>query len=331
MAKLDYLGKHTSISHFKKAEWNTIPYLKDNNGLLPPLIIAVGDARRAARAVHVLGLKDVVPLHEHGERLLGLVGRGRVDILIGRFGLNGKSAPILIVETQMGMSAKEIIIREVLAHCSPEYKFAGAKIDAGGVYIIRAGTAGGINMPDGSGAKIKIGDIVNASFSIGWSGALIESMAGLDFFSDEVKIKFKKRWEELGLSWTPDGRFPLAFCSKDVVDAINKVAHDLGVEILTGGNFSKDSLYAEIDHDQFIGLRKNYNVMSTEMEQMALLKACAEFKEKKVSVKSGLVSGIIGVLPESFAEGKEIEEKMKRVEEDTLKVAAHALWHIVYG
>lgn len=331
MSKLEYLGRHTTISHLKKPEWQNIPYLKDNDGALPPLIIAVGDARRAARAVSVLKLQNVIPLHEHGERLLGLVGRGRVDMLIGSFELNKKAVPLLIVETQMGMPATEIILREVLAHSSPEYKFDGAGIDAGGIYVIRAGTAGGINMPDGSGNKIELGDIVNASFSIGWSGALIESMAGLELFSDEVGRKFKKRWENLGLSWTDDGRFPLAQCSKNVVDAINKAGQDLGARMVTGGNFSKDSLYAEIDVDQFVELRKRYNVMSTEMEQTALLKLCAEFREKKLNVNGGLVSGIIGVLPDSFADGKEIEEKMKRVEEDTLKVAAHALWHIVYS
>ncbi len=331
MSKVEYLGKHTTISHLKKPEWQKVPYLKDNGGLLPPLIIAVGDARRAERAVRVLNLRDVTPLHEHGERLLGLVGRGRVDMLIGCFELSKKTIPLLIVETQMGMPATEIILREVFSHSSPEYRSAGTKISAGGIYVIRAGTAGGINMPDGSGTKIEIGDIVNASFSIGWSGALIESLAGLDFFSDEVKKKFKKRWDELGLSWTNDGRFPLAQCSKELVNAINKASKDLGVHTVAGGNFSKDSLYAEIDTGQFIELRKKYNVMSTEMEQTALLKLCAEFKEKKVRVESGLVSGIIGVLPDSFAEGKKIEEKMKRVEEDTLKVAAHALWRIVHG
>ncbi len=330
MAKIEYLGKHATISHLKKPEWQKVPYLKDNDGALPPLIIAVGDARRAARAVGVLNLQNVAPLHEHGEKLLGLTGRGRVDMLIGSFELDKKAIPLLIVETQMGMSATEIILREVLAHCSPEYKFAGTNIKTDGIYVIRAGTAGGINMADGSGAVIKLGDIVNASFSIGWSGAVIESLAGLDFFSDEVRSKFKKRWDELGLSWTDDGRFPLAQCSKELVNAINTVSKDLGVRIVTGGNFSKDSLYAEIGAAQFFELREKYNIMSTEMEQTALLKLCAEFKEKGISVHGGLVSGILGILPESFAEGKDAEDKMKRAEEDALKVAAHALWHIVY-
>jgi uridine phosphorylase len=331
MSKLEYLGRHTTIGLLKRPEWRGIPYLRENNGLLPPLVIAVGDARRAVRAVQVLGLKDTVPLHEHGQRLLGLVGRGRVDIFIGLFELKKKAVPLLIVETQMGMPATEIILREVIAHSSPGYKFAGGTIDAGGIYIIRAGTAGGINMPDGNGTKIGIGDIVNAEFSIGWSGSLVESMAGLEFFSDDVRRRFKKRWDGLGLLWTKDGRFPLAPCSKKVFEAVNKAGRGLGTKIAGGGNFSKDSLYAEIDAEQFIELRKRYNVISTEMEQTALLKLCAEYRKAGASVHGGLVSGVIGVLPDSFAKGKDFEERMRRVEEETLKLAAGALWHIARG
>jgi uridine phosphorylase len=116
-----------------------------------------------------------------------------------------------------------------------------------------------------------------------------------------------------------------------VFEAVNKAGRGLGTKIAGGGNFSKDSLYAEIDAEQFIELRKRYNVISTEMEQTALLKLCAEYRKAGASVHGGLVSGVIGVLPDSFAKGKDVEERMRRVEEETLKLAAGALWHIARG
>ena len=51
-----YLGRHTAIGYLGPAEWKEIPCLKENEGGLPPLVIAVGDARRVERAGEVLGL-----------------------------------------------------------------------------------------------------------------------------------------------------------------------------------------------------------------------------------------------------------------------------------
>ena len=327
-----YLGLHTTIGYLTASEWGFIPYLKDNGGALPPLVIAVGDARRAARAKEILGLKDTVALHEKGEELIGLQGRGRNDIYIGKYSHNNRSVPIVIVETQMGMPATEIIMREVLAHCSLRYNMGEdlGKIDSDAIYVIRVGTAGGINDPD-KGDKIKVGDIVNATFNIGWSGTLIESMSGLDYSSDKILAAFKKKWMESGGSFTKDNRFPQASCSADLVGSIDWAAKELGIKSVQGGNFSKDSLYAELDDNAFIELRKKYNIMSTEMEQMAIHKVAADFKDLEILVKTGLVSGIVGVLPgESFSTNLSLKETQEKTEEYSLKVAACALWKSIY-
>jgi purine-nucleoside phosphorylase len=330
---VSYLGKHTTISHLTPKEWRKIPYLKDNGGFLPPFIIAVGDARRIKRANKILKMKNVVELHKVGEKMLGLNGRGRVDMIVGTYTHAGKSIPIVIMETQMGMPATEINVRELLAHCRKNYKHDKKTIKANGLYIIRAGSAGAIRPDDKNheAFDISVGDIVNATFTVGMSGALLQSMAGLDFFSDDTLARFAGRWLKLGHSFTPDGRFPKAMMSEELIDAINRSAAELNVRSFPGGNFSKDSLYAENDIDAFVRLCRLYGIISTEMEQLAIAKLAAEFKTQGIDVHTGLVSGILGVMPdESFATGKKQCQKIERVESATLEVAARALWHVAY-
>lgn len=329
---IDYLGIHTAIGYLGPEEWKEIPYLKENEGGLPPLVIAVGDARRVERAGEVLALQDKVALHEYGRRLLGRTGRGRVHMLIGTFRHRDEDLPIVVVETQMGMPATEIILREVLAHCRMRYTFGDNAIETDGLYIVRAGTAGGINEEGAQVDLIEAGDVVNAIFSIGWSGALIESMAGLDYFSPDVKDAFRDKWEAAGFTFTDDGRFPMLRHAPDVVEAIDGAAHELGVKVFRGGNFSKDSLYAEIEARAFVDLRDMYGVMSTEMEQMVLAGLTSSLADHGVALKTGLISGVLGVLNEdSFPTDAEHREKAERVEASVLEVAACALWRIVHG
>ncbi len=323
---IDYMGKHTTISYLTEKEWSQIPYLKENDGALPPFVIAVGDSRRAEKACKILNLKCVVHLHREGERLLGISGRGRIDLIIGQFTHKDKSIPILLVETQMGMPATEINLREVVAHCSPDYHFSHNRIQTDGIDLIRVGTAGGIN--GRTGESLVVGDIVNGTFSIGWAGTLIESLADLDYGSGKTIENFRGEWKDRGGHFTPDNKYPAAESSHRIIEAINSAATEIGVRSLKGGNFSKDSLYAEIDEEAFTELRDKYGVMSTEMEQMAIAKLSTDFAQIGIELHAGLVSGIIGLIPGgSFAEEKD-HDKIKRVEEDSLKVAATALWNL---
>ena len=326
---LIYLGRHTSIGYLSPLEWKKIPYLKDNDGCLPPLIIAVGDSRRVTKAHSALQLKNILVLHEESERLLGLTGKGRVDLIIGEFTHKKRSVPLLLVETQMGMPATDIILREVLSHCHVQYNFGRSKIKTDAINIVRVGTAGGINSRRKGSKKLSIGDIVNAEFSLGWAGAILQSMAGLDYSSKNIYRIFKKKWLESGNSFTKDGRFPLMENSKELVDSISSALKELGCPSHRGGNFSKDSLYAEIDTDSFLELRDKYNVLSTEMEQMVLGKLAGDFRKAGLKLNTGLVSGIIGVLPdESFSDKDEHRALIEKVEENSLMAAAIALWRI---
>jgi len=323
---LEYIGVHTTIGYLTEKEWNNIPYLKDNNGALPPLVIAVGDGRRAIRACEILNLTNVIDLQIEGKKVFGLKGRGRSIQILGTYTQENKSIPILLVETQMGMPPVEVILREVIAHTNPTYKTEEGEIKLDSTYVLRVGTAAGINAGENAPPTLQIGDIVNSSFSIGWSGSTLESLGGLDYSSGETINRFRNKWQELGNSFTEDGIYPLVNNSENLAGKIDLAAKSLNFRVFKGGNFSKDSLYAEIDEESFIGLRTKYNVMSTEMEQVSLGKVASDFNSKNVPVEIGLISGIIGTIPgNSFAIGEEAEE----VEKKAIELAANALWSLV--
>jgi len=336
--RLDYLGRHTTVAYLGPEQWQNIPFLKDNGGCLPPYILALGDARRVRRAVTELELENPLLLHEAGEEVLGPVGRGRVDMVIGIYRHQGRPIPLAIVETQMGMSPTQIIIREVLSHTALSYSFEGETVGSGKIYIVRAGSAGGINLTEeaasseGEARGIEVGDVVNAVFSAGYSGALIQAAAGIDLYDPDTRERFGRAWKEWGHTFTPDGRYPKAESDPEVVSALRDAAEELGVRCHDGGNFSKDSLYAETRDEVFLALRERYNIMSTEMEHLGLAALAGECRTKSLPVATGLVSGVIGVMPgESFDLSPEARERAEHVEGDVLRVAALALWRIDGG
>ena len=330
--RIDYLGRHTTIAYLEPEQWKEIPYLKENGGCLPPYIMALGDARRVRRAVSELELENPLLLHEAGEKALGPVGRGRVDIVIGIYRHQGRPIPLAIVETQMGMSPTQIIIREVLSHTALSYSFDGGSVSSGKIYVVRAGSAGGINLSEGAAEGSEVGDVVNAVFSTGFSGALIQAAAGIDLYDPETRELFGRVWKEWGHGFTPDRKYPKADSDPEVVTAIKEAARDLGVRCHDGGNFSKDSLYAESRDDVFLALRERYGIMSTEMEHLGLAALAGECGTRSLPVATGLVSGVIGVMPgESFDLSPESRERAEGVEGDVLRIAARALWRIDGG
>lgn len=318
---MDYFGKHTSIAYLSNEHYDQIPYLRENEGKLPPFIIAVGDARRAKAACSILPLKNAVAIHEYAEREAGFSARGRVDMFIGTFESSNTAIPILMLETQMGMPATEIVLREVAHHCGTHYLLDGRAIETDGVFVIRAGTAGGINAANE--AKIEISDVVNAAFSLGWSGAAIESLGGLQFNDSSTISTFKAHWQELGLSFTSDGCYPTAPSDERIVKAVQQAAAALNIPAHTGGNFSKDSLYAEMNDELFISMRENYQVMSTEMEHVIMAALAAQLRSRGIRCFTGLVSGVIGLIPGlSFTEDPALHEL---AEKRALQTAAQAL------
>ena len=109
------------------------------------------------------------------------------------------SIPVLVVETQMGSPATQIIMNEILSDqlTSNEYRIGSKRITLPHKIVIRVGTAGGINCE--SIPVIKVGDVVNATHSIGATGAIIQSLSRLDFWHPEAYEEFLLQMEQVRL------------------------------------------------------------------------------------------------------------------------------------
>ena len=109
------LGIHTSMGYlheFKK--WKDIPYLRENEGRLPPYMIAVGSRTRVMRAGKELDLREPVLIDQEVMDRHGLSMFGRTSLLVGVLETDGLAFPITILETQMGCPATQIILKELM-------------------------------------------------------------------------------------------------------------------------------------------------------------------------------------------------------------------------
>ena len=314
-SKHKFLGAHTALSIIKEKRnlWRRIPYLKENDGHAPPLILAVGDRRRvygiARRLRHpVLLPEETAKLANprlNSKDLPSTPEFGRNAIAIGTIA----SIPVTIIETQIGSPATQIILNEILSDdlTINEYKVGRKKIKLDRKVVIRIGTAGGINC-EGK-PLLKVGDIVNATHSIGATGAIMQSLSQLDFWQPEAYDVFRSRWLSLGEDFTfTKKNDPRVECSNEVVEAIEKASMKLSPNNhCTGGNVTKDSLYAELNADVFLDMCRAENCRTTEMELSTIAVAAREH-----NANFGMVSAIVGTLPgSSFGE----DEKAKRLAE----------------
>lgn len=322
----NYLGRHTALSYIagKPNIWRRIPYLKDNHGRAPPIILAVGDRRRVYAISRRLSRPVLLPegaarlFHPRARRedLRTTAEFGRVAMAIGLV----SSVPVLVVETQMGASATQIIMKEVLSDdlSSIEYRVGRNAMRFPYKVVMRVGTAGGINCDEVS--RVKVGDVVNATHSIGVSGALIQSLLRLDFWQSGAMDELRRKWIGLGPSFsiTPDGH-PRVECNSDVVEAIDKSGSRVAKgAYCKGGNVTKDSLYAEMSSAVFLDLCRSQNCRSTEMELSAIAVAACESHSH-----FGMMSGIVGLLPgASFSES---ESEKTAAERRALEVALGAV------
>lgn len=324
-----YLGRHTTLSCVagRRGIWRRIPYLTQNEGRAPPLVLAVGDRRRVYAIAN--RLRKPVLLSETAARLSNRGSKrdlpsvpefGRVAMAIG---LAPSSMPVLVVETQMGASATQIIMNEILSDelTDTEYRVGKARIRLPHKVVIRVGTAGGINCR----AKpiINVGDIVNATHSIGVTGAVVQSLLRLDFWRHGAIEEFQERWTSLGSDFTitEDGH-PRVECSGDVVKALDLSGRRIaGAAYHRGGDVTKDSLYAELSIDMFLDLCRRHDCRCTEMELSAIAVAACEH-----NAHFGMVSAIVGLLPgASFAES----ERLRAVaEQRSLRVALDAVRYL---
>jgi len=310
-----YLGRHTSLAYLtgKRNVWRRIPYLRDNDGHAPPIVLAVGDRRR----VYAISrrLRNPVLLPEASAKLSNrristsdlpfTAEFGRVAMAIGLV----SSIPVLVVETQMGAPATQIIMNEVLSDelTSIEYRVDKDRISPPHKVVIRIGTAGGINCEDMP--LLAVGDIVNATHSIGVTGSVVQSLSRLDFWRPEASEAFSTRWTSLGSAFTvTNAGHPRVECSGNVIEALDKAGERLAKDVYRrGGNVTKDSLYAELSPDMFMQLCRTENCRTTEMELSAIAVAAHQHE-----ANFGMISAIIGVLPgSSFTES----EKTKAIAE----------------
>ena len=175
-------------------------------------------------------LEEPLDLAAHCRAAIGERAGGRVDLGIGRTG----SLPVLVVETEMGGPATEIILREVL---DPRFHPEGAKT------VIRVGSCGTLATDEA------VPDLVVAEFATGWSAAVEQHRRGVAGPPAEF---------EAGRPRHP----PKVSCSGPVVAALRSAA---GASATCAGVFSKDSLYAEQD-ERFAGLMRELGCAATEME-----------------------------------------------------------------
>ncbi len=310
-----FLGRHTTLSLIKQKPdvWRRIPYLKENDGHAPPLVLAVGDRRRVYAIAR--RLRNPVLLPEAAAKLSNprfsskdlpsASEFGRIAIAIGTVA----SMPVMVVETQMGSPATQIIMNEILSDelTANEYKVGRKKINLEHKVVIRIGTSGGINC-EGT-RSLKVGDVVNATHSIGATGAVMQSLLRLDFWHPEAYDAFRSRWIGLGPDFTfTKGDHPRVECSSEVVEAIEAAGTRLPRnDYCNGGNVTKDSLYAELSADVFLDLCRTENCRTTEMELSTIAVAAREH-----DTNFGMISAIVGTLPgSSFAN----DEKTKQLAE----------------
>jgi uridine phosphorylase len=331
------LGQHTAVSIARESgKWKEIPFLMENDGMMPPSMVVVGDRRRVLSAAKLL--KDPILLHEAVERLAGPSGSGRVNIAVGLFEHGGKPLPVTILETQMGCSAQDINAWEVLANSREGgYTVFGILFPASGLNVIRAGTCGGIILSSANAARseapvIEIGDVINATASLG-DGAVVRQRLGCGNCLDAEDLRrFRKLWYVRGHGFTPDNKWPVISSSPDVVDALARACAELGLTTHTGANFTKESLYLESDEERVKSLRTGYGVLSTEMEHFGLAFLAHELIRFGIATHQGLISTVVGTVPGgSFAApGSKEEEKAKESEHKMLEATMRALWKLAY-
>jgi purine-nucleoside phosphorylase len=277
---------------------------------------------------------------------------GRVNLAVGVFEYMGKPLPLTILETQMGCSAQDINAWEALVNSREDgYKLGSIEVPAKGLVTIRAGTCGGIIIPDGKGGQLEepfvnIGDVVNAEYSFA-DGATVRQRAGAwSSLNMQDLERFRNSWgaqtathvegkagEELNAGFTRDGQWPVVHSSKEVVRALGESSRDLGLTCHEGGNFTKESLYLESDEGRVTRLRSEYGALSTEMEHFGLAHLTEELTRVGIPASNGLISTVVGTVPGgSFAmPGSKEEEKANESQGRMLESAMRALWKIAYG
>lgn len=275
------------------------------------MVLAVGDRRRVWRMAKLLD--RAVFLSETAAKLASGAARGKGHLAVSEMGRVAmvlgeyRSVPILVVETQMGSTATQIILTEVLSEAltSTRYRLRRRFFEFDRKYVIRVGTCAGINC--GSKERVKLGDIINATHSIGAPGADIQYLVRLDSWRTDTLRALTERWPTVGegFSITSDGH-PRIACSQEVVEAIRDAAEELDLRgYHSGGNVTKDSLYSELNESIFLRLCRDHDCRSTDTELTTIGVLATRAK-----ASFGMVSAVVGLIPGgSFAKSESVKER----------------------
>lgn len=317
------LGIHTAAGHLQQfKKWKEVPFLRENEGKLPPFIISVGSRARVLQSPQLLGLTEYAFIDEEARQKFGLSYYGRVSLLIGLAESRGGHFPIMVAESQMGCPAAQINVRELLDLSNPYgYGVNGKFYHSDGIYIIRAGTCAGVNSYTDK-HKMQIGDLAIATSSIGSVGAILQSRFGVLDFAGRNASEYM---DDLS-PFTNDSSHIQASSSELIAEALSSEARLMKVRFSSGPNFTKDSLYAEMGEEAFSALRDEYGVISTEMEQLALDFLAEEYTSSGIPTYAGLIAAVVGAIPgKSFPETAREKKAAAKAEENALVLAKEAL------
>lgn len=342
-----FLGRHTVAAYLQNRDLKDLPtFLRLNDRKLPPNIICVGDRRRAEIAATDLeeagNLRDVVRLDLDAKDHFGLEDSGRVTLYLGTYGPSAKPLPIVIVETQMGPSATQIIMKEVLALVAPKGKYilddGGTNVEHDRIRVIRVGTCGAINDTDGiTEPIIKVGDVGVTTQVFGYNGAIAQSTGDVSLVdppSANDAFAYTVAMRRLGYTEGPGGSL-YSLCSPAMTEHLVQAAKNLDmpdISVFKGSTLTKDSLDAEdAATDKFLALRRSHGIVTTEMEISVINFLAAQFAQYGITVETGLIGCVLGVLPESFTDSPESWAKIRTAEVGILTVAAQTLNDLAYG
>ncbi|MBN2477936.1 hypothetical protein JXB01_01465 [Candidatus Micrarchaeota archaeon] len=330
------LGTHTCVPHIQKkrgffANYSRSPMLEQNLGWLPPALLCTGNRQVVRAAPKILNLQDSFQVDIEAKDF-GL-NDGRIALALGTYRNRVGVIPLAIFESQMGMDASQIIVREMIANSSLHYSTNPlVKFDADSIYLIRVGTSAGVRSRDDvdKGTAAKIGDLLISEGAIGMSFAIIQSLCGV--FETNVRYALNK-WKSMGGLTTQDGKFFLIKSAGTISDALEKSAVERRLGCKRGLCFSKASLYAESNESDFERLKTDYGVIMTEMEQLMIGFERELFSIKEgLPVSQGMVCAAIGEIPygNSFPDNENEIKKAETAKENMLKIAADALVRLIY-
>jgi uridine phosphorylase len=324
--KMRPLGIHTSVGHLQKFnKWKEISFLKDNSGRVPPFIISVGSRARVFHSANFLKFREKALIDVEAMDKFGIPCFGRVALLVGLAESKAGTFPLMVAESQMGCPAAQINMRELLYFANPEgYNASGNFYPSDSVYVIRAGTCAGVNGSDPESHQMEIGDLAISRFSIGSIGAALQSNYGLLDFAGRSSTL-----EQETIPATKDKKYLSTVPSPGLARALEEKANCFGLRFAAGANFSKDSLYAEMEEQDFMQLRDRYGVISTEMEQVIIDMLASDFSSAGMPVQSALIAAVVGAIPgRSFPGTKEEYEAAAKAEENALMLANETLGEI---